>query len=564
MEESDGSTIAFSSDGKTLAEATMANTIRLWQVDAGKEFVPVGSGHHGTVKQLAVSADGKVLTTFAAARAHQTIRQWDMASGKELRQINLPAPAMHVALSGDGQWTAFNTGVKIHLWDVAQGKEIRALDMGPYSVPAVSAHGKLLALRGTDPVLHVFDTATVKEHRRLEESEQPAPNLDGFPGGGFVVMAFSSDGAALAAVNSNRPRRAPSFGGAGLMAGNELRLWNLARGKRPRLFETQEKWILDLAVTPDGRHVVTANADDSMSVWEALTGKECMTIKLKAPLAQAGPQQPAMPGMGMPALAMPPMVWGGVMPRTPSIKTLAISPDGRTLAAAWGQGIHLWDLRTGKELGQFKGHQGTVVSVAFAPDNQTIVSGSADTTALVWDAGKGIKKTPTIELKAHEIDDMWQDLAGEPTRAYQAMATLSAAPEQAAALVREKIKPAAGVAGQRIEKWIADLESDQFQTRQRATRELEKLGELAEPALQKAMPNLKSLEHKRRVEKLLASIVNDQVPSAEVLRALRAVQVLEQIGTPEARTELERLAKGAPGDKLTRSAESTLKRLLAR
>jgi hypothetical protein len=50
----------------------------------------------------------------------------------------------------------------------------------------------------------------------------------------------------------------------------------------------------------------------------------------------------------------------------------------------------------------------------------------------------------------------------------------------------------------------------------------------------------------------------------EVLRTLRAVQVLEQIGTPEARTELERLAKGAAGDKLTRSAESTLKRLLGR
>jgi hypothetical protein len=250
-----------------------------------------------------------------------------------------------------------------------------------------------------------------------------------------------------------------------------------------------------------------------------------------------------------------------MMPQS-SATSLAISPDGRTLALGTDRGVQLWDLRTGKELGQFKGHQASVVSVAFSPDNQTIITGSADTTALVWDAGKFIKKTSTVELKAGQVDELWKELAGDPLKANLAITTLSTAPKQAVDLFKANIKPAVGGNEQRIEKLIGDLESDRFQTRQAATKELEKLGELAEPALQKAIQTLKGLESKRRVEKLLAQISNDQVPPAEVRRTLRAVQVLGILGTPEARTELERLAKGAAGDKLTRSAEKALKRFI--
>jgi WD40 repeat protein len=545
-----GSTIAFSADGQTLAEGTAGNSIRLWKVDTGKEIVPVSSGHHGDVNRLAVSPDGKVLTTFAG---DQTIRQWDVATGKELRQVKLPATASNVGLSADGKLAAWNTGAKVSLWDIAQGKEVRTIDlpgqgqqqlvffpgMGMNGAPAISANGKLVAVRDPDQVIRVFDTATGKEHRQLVEQDNAALPL------GRTSMAFLADGATFAAI-SNSYGPPPNGGG-----GASLRMWNLAQGKHPRLFDTQQQAVLELAVTPDGRTVVTANSDYTIFLWEALTGKECLQIKLNRPAAQPQPQQPQMQIM----------VWGGMMPQTNLITAMAISPDGRTLAAALDRNIHLWDLRTGKELGQFKGHKGTVVSVVFAPDNQTVITGSADTTALVWDGGRLIKKSTSVELKAEQIQDLWKDLAGDPMKAYQAIATLSAAPRQAVDLVKANIKPAAGVDDKRIEQLIADLESDKFQTRQKATKELEKLGELAEPALKKSLQTLKWLESKRRVEKLLDQIANDQTPSADVVRTLRAVQVLGNLGTPEAHTELERLAKGAPGDKLTRHVEATLKRL---
>jgi WD40 repeat protein len=511
-------TCAFSSDGKTLAQATIGDSIRLWQMDTGKEKIQGSSGHHGEINRLAVSADGKTLTTFASDR---TIHQWDMASGKEIRQQKL-ARGWVSALSS--KMAAWDVGTEITLWDVDHGKETHTIDMlGPPQPMSggviLSPQDKWLVVRGLDRILHLYDTGTGKEISQLIEQEEPSANRGFDKQLTATPMGFSADGTVFAAVGVN--------------TGYSLRLWNLAQGKQPRLFDTPRKTIVDLVVSPDGQNVVSANADNTLSVWEAVTGKECLRIKMNRP----------------------------------GTTCMTISPDGRTLAVGMDRTVYLWDLRTGKEIGHFKGHEGSVVSVVFAPDSRTLITGSSDTSALVWDASRFIKETPTIALKAEQIEELWRDLAGDSVKAYQAARTLSAAPEQAVALVKEKIKPVADLHGQRIAKLIADLESDKIQIRQTAFKELEKLGELAEPALQKANQKPKSLEHKHRVESLLsllAKMPNDQVPSAEVLRTLRAVQVLGWIGTPKARTELERLAKGAPGEKLTRSAETTLKRFLPR
>jgi WD40 repeat protein len=47
--------------------------------------------------------------------------------------------------------------------------------------------------------------------------------------------------------------------------------------------------------------------------------------------------------------------------------------------------VYLWDASTGKQLQRFAGHQGTITSLAFSADGRRMISGSADSTALVWD-----------------------------------------------------------------------------------------------------------------------------------------------------------------------------------
>jgi hypothetical protein len=92
---------------------------------------------------------------------------------------------------------------------------------------------------------------------------------------------------------------------------------------------------------------------------------------------------------------------------------------------------------------------------------------------------------------------------------------------------------------------------------------LERLGELAEAPLRKALQGRPSPEVRRRVETLLAKL-EGPVTAPERLREARAVAVLEHIATPEAVHALERLSRGAPEARLTREAEAALQRLARR
>jgi WD40 repeat protein len=566
-------TVAFSPDGKILAEATRGNSIRLWDVAQGKE-IPPSSGHQGGISGMTVTPDGKTLVTLGQ---DQSVRRWEVSTGRELGQFQLPGGVANATLSEDGRLVAFgSTGNTIQLWDVAQGKELRTVTVpapqnfgnlvGGQSGIALSPDGKILAARGYDQTIYLYDTATGRQLNALSEAMPNQVNANGqvvivgtsFYQGRSPGLVFSPDGRTLAAIGA---AQLPGGAAAGVIrptyAGNNaVRLWNVQAGKPMVRVESQQRGITALAWSADGWALVTAHTDNTLSVWEVLTGKEYYQIKLQPPAAGPAPNPAA--DVLQPAIARLPVNQQG------SISTLAISPDGRTLAAGGlDRIVRLFDLQAGKELGQFKGHDGAILSLTFAGDSKTLVSGSADTTALVWRGEQFIKHEPpqAVELPAAKLDSLWKDLAGEGQKVYQAILTLNASPKQAVAMFSDRIRPAEGVDPKRIDQLITDLDSPKFEVREEATQELAKLGELAQPALQKVIDNQPGLEMRQRVEKLLERLVTGQAPPPEVLRALRAVQVMKRLATPEARELLQRLARGAPGDKLTRQAEAALRQL---
>jgi hypothetical protein len=307
------------------------------------------------------------------------------------------------------------------------------------------------------------------------------------------------------------------------------------------------------AFSPSGRVLATIQADHTVALYEVVSG---------APRARLGEPDPKHRRVYVTDGSRGPADTAQMRRDAPVC--LAMSPDGRYLALAQqSPEIHLWDVRAGKEVGQLAGHEGGVVSLLFAPDGKQLFSGGTDTTALTWDLTRLTKSqpAPVAELSARALDALWNDLAGkEAAHAFDAIRKLSASPGQAVALLKDRVRPATPVDPKRLTRLLGDLDSDSFEVRRQAQSELEELGELAEAALRKALTGDPSLEVRQRVERLLDNLTG-QVPQAGQLRDLRAVELLELIGSSEAWQLLQALAKGAPEARLTREARSAVRRL---
>jgi hypothetical protein len=163
----------------------------------------------------------------------------------------------------------------------------------------------------------------------------------------------------------------------------------------------------------------------------------------------------------------------------------------------------------------------------------------------------------TVTWTQPELEQRWKDLASnDGPRAVQAIWDLVANPEQALPLMRQRVKPIVAADAELVEKLIRDLDSENFETRTKAAAQLEKIVEGAEPILRKKLSEKPSLEVRQRIKQVL------EIPaSAMQLRALRAIQVLEYVGTAEAKEFLQTLAKGVPEARLTRETKAALERM---
>ena len=126
--------------------------------------------------------------------------------------------------------------------------------------------------------------------------------------------------------------------------------------------------------------------------------------------------------------------------------------------------------------------------------------------------------------------------------------------------LEQHLRPVIPPDADRVARLLKQLDDNEFAVRQKASQELEQLGEMAQPALQKTLASQPSAEVQRRVEALLNKLTRTML-TPERLRIQRAVMVLEQIGTAEAREVLDKLSKGAEGALLTEEAKAAKQRM---
>jgi hypothetical protein len=245
------------------------------------------------------------------------------------------------------------------------------------------------------------------------------------------------------------------------------------------------------------------------------------------------------------------------------VLSLVFTPDGeRLIGALHDRELCVWDLATGREIARLPGHSVVARSLAVSPDGKTLASGGSEGAVLLWDLGRLPPARPAPrELSAKELEDEWQALGGEgATRAYRALWALTAAPRQALPLLRRHLRPTGAADPERVARLVKDLDSKRFAAREQATAELEKLGGAAFPALRQALDAGPSREVRGRAEKLLQK-TRVELLVGDRLRAARMVELLERIGTPEAGQMLRAFAEKETDPWLAREAEAAAARV---
>src|SRR5262249_2135583 len=151
--------LAFSPDGKTLAARSYDQTLRLWDVESGKEIRALGQvmTNYGSNCNLAFTTDGKRL---ASGIGFNTVHQWDVATGQEVGCPGGPhGPIGVVSLSPDAK-TVATRGYdnSLRLWDTATGKELNSLSLPMTTTQVAFPHdGKTVVYGGYDGIIHVAD-----------------------------------------------------------------------------------------------------------------------------------------------------------------------------------------------------------------------------------------------------------------------------------------------------------------------------------------------------------------------------------------------------------------------
>jgi WD40 repeat protein len=497
--------LAFRLDGNRLISGSEDGSIRLWRAATGK-LERILTGHVRGVNSLVLSADGKAVLSGGN---DATVLLQEVATGKQL-------------------WAfAIDKSRQQPKTDYAQ---VMQVDM------AADGRTALALLNTNEGRLHVLDATTGKS--RLERSLRFRD---------FRHATFSVDGKFLLGCrdrgiepgeSSSDPKVYQAIRGSAV-----LNVQDIATGREVFTLRLPDFNGLKHRFLPDGRMLIASTRQIPPSWAMRDTSADIRLVELAS-------------GKERLTIHVPPEGDGF------NLNQFAITANGRTLAAVRSDGIvQLWDLSTGKERLRFQGSKSMARAVTFAADGKRLASGHDDGTIFVWDLTPEIDRRPgPPKPDAKTLEQWWTALSGDDAKqAHVAIWSLIATPEHALPLLHDRLRPASVPPAEKLRQLLADLDSDDFDRRKAASRELAELEEPTEPAVREVLKQDISAEQRRRLEKLLdISLV---VRSPEKLRHLRALEVLEQIATPEARQLLHTMVKGTPDARLTREAKAALDRL---
>ncbi len=380
---SDVTSVAFSSDGQTLASGSDDNTVWLWSV-VEKKPLHTFEGHTSRVKSVAFSSDGQ---TLASGSWDNTVRLWSVVEKKPLHTFEGHTSwVKSVAFSSDGQTLASGSDDNtVRLWSVVEKKPLHTFEGHTNEVASVafSSDGQMLASGSKDDTVRLWSVVEKKPLHTFEGHTRYVTSV-----------AFSSDGQTLASGSDDKT----------------VRLWSVVEKKPLHTFEGHTSDVTSVAFSSDGQTLASGSEDDTVRLWSVVEKKPLHTFeghtRYVASVAFSSDGQTLASGSRDNTVRL----WSVVEKKplhtfeghTRYVASVAFSSDGQTLASGSDdKTVRLWLVVEKKPLHTFEGHTSWVRSVAFSSDGQTLASGSDDNTVRLWSV---VEKKPLHTFEGHTSD----------------------------------------------------------------------------------------------------------------------------------------------------------------
>jgi WD40 repeat protein len=482
----------------------LEKAVRFWDLQRGSEREQF-LGPHSEIELVKFLEGG---TLAAVAWGEPELWLWNYESGKNLGNVATPEAVINrVAFASSRPLVAFANAERVHIHDYAahkrntlafDGTHLQCLDFSPDGTMVAVAEAETARKEpGTRGFIRLYSVANGKLITTLTASE-----------GAISQLSFSPDGSTLA------------------IAGRGVQLWDVRCRHPLRPLQAQPRFVDAIVFSNDGQFLAAVpwySAEQPVIVWEVGTGEIVAQVK------------------------------GG--------QAVTFSPDGRWLVVGDHLGsLNWWDLGSSAPPIVWSGHKLWVRTLAFSATGSILASGSRDSTVLLWDAKSALARVQERDLSPEELRELWADLASaSATVARRAARRLVLAGPSTDAYLKER-RPLLMPRDQKgLSDLIQKLDSEDFEKRETASRDLEALSLEAEESLLRALHASRSPELTRRITEILQSIHNKPLPAA-MMRQLRVIQVLEQRGSPLADELLRAIANGAPDSRQSREANRALVR----
>ena len=374
--------IVYSPNGMHLAAAGSAG-IWIYDVSIHSE-VALLTGNTGPISSVAFSPDGSSIVSDH----NDGILVWDVKTGKRKQTLQTVQEwVSSVAFSPDGKIIASGGACEeglcpgITLLDTQTGEQLNSFG-GLHTTLSLcfSPDGKILASSGDEwnSNIRLWDVQTgellntLKKHTAFED----------FEGRNVNSVVFSPNGNMIASGSGN----------------GTIRLWNAHTGEFIKYLEGHTKSVNSVVFSPNGNTLISTG-EDGVCLWDVNTGEyidEWQIPAVSAAFSPDGKTCAIASEMGIFVRSAHTLQFVESLTRNRgledefrgiyigSIESVTFSPDGNTIVSCSGNNIHLWDSDTNQLLKTLKGHTESVNSVVFSPDGNIIVSASEDRTIRLW------------------------------------------------------------------------------------------------------------------------------------------------------------------------------------